>query len=91
MPGYGKPDLLYSLRVYAANSSSHWQKTELRMLSSLSQVKEPFCEVNTHIDPYLIEYFGSNTPPASHYLLHSAPGWDSNFRPVQFFWFMALD
>jgi triacylglycerol lipase len=82
MPGYGKPDLLYSLRVYAANSSSHWQKTELRMLSSLSQVKEPFCEVNTHIDPYLIEYFGSNTPPASHYLLHSAPGWDSNFRPV---------
>lgn len=45
MPEYGKPDLLYSLRVYAADSSSHWQKTELCLLPALSKVKEPFCEV----------------------------------------------
>ena len=82
MPEYGKPELLYNLRVFAADSSSHWQKTELRLIPSLGQVEEPFCEVNTHIDPYLIYHFGSSTPPASHYLLHSAPGWDSSLRPV---------
>ena len=82
MPEYGRPELLYSLRVFAADSSSHWQKTELCLLPALSKVKEPFCEVNTHIDPYLIYHFGSSTPPASHYLLHSAPGWDSSLRPV---------
>lgn len=82
MPGNNQFNFLYGLRTPAFDSAQYWEKTELMIVPALTGIIEPFCEVNLQADPYMIECFGTASPAADYYLLHSAPGWSSNTHPV---------
>lgn len=60
------------------NSSRFWEQVELRRVPGLQGKAEPFCWENRHHDLDIIASFGSATPDADQYLLHFAPGWNSN-------------
>ncbi|HHW62038.1 MAG TPA: acetyltransferase [Syntrophomonadaceae bacterium] len=69
-------------RIYATSSAHHWICSERYQVERLQGVTEPFCSVNEQLDPYFKKLFTTARPPASDYLLHRAPGWDSNLYPV---------
>lgn len=66
------------------DSSRFWEKVVKCRVPALAGVQEPFCQENQHLDLDIVAAFGSPTPGAEHYLLHLAPGWNSNRnrRPV---------
>lgn len=53
--------------------SGFYSETVLCQVQSLKGVTEPFCLVNQHEDPAIIEAFQTRTPDSSCYLLHVAP------------------
>ncbi|WP_054692193.1 esterase/lipase family protein [Syntrophomonas palmitatica] len=62
------------------HSHRFWEKVERRQVDSLENRHEPFCNENRHHDLDIISAFGSSTPKSNNYLLHFAPGWDSNLH-----------
>lgn len=66
------------------DSSRFWESIENCKVPALAGQQESFCQENQHLDLDIITAFGSPTPSADCYLLHSAPGWHSNRnrRPV---------
>jgi len=53
--------------------SGFYAETILCQVPGLKGIAEPFCSVNQHEDPAIVEAFGTRTPDSSHYLLHAAP------------------
>jgi uncharacterized alpha/beta hydrolase family protein len=60
------------------NSSKYWDKIISCSVKSLTSKQERFCSVNEQLDQDTIDVFGTTQPTADQYLLHLAPGWDSN-------------
>lgn len=75
-------DIFLNVGVEYKNSNRFWEGVELREVESLAEKKHCFCQNNRQLDKDIIEHFGSDTPDAKNYLLHSAPGWDSNKNTV---------
>jgi hypothetical protein len=65
---------------YGAN---YWDRIIACRVPSLQGRREKYIDVNEQKDPFLISLFGSKRPGADQYLLHFAPGWDSNRNPVR--------
>lgn len=65
-------------RIYVKDSLHYWAETRHCKVEHLKGIKEKFCEVNEQLDPEIISLFGSSRPGAEQYLLHLAPGWNSN-------------
>ncbi|NLW91942.1 MAG: alpha/beta fold hydrolase [Syntrophomonadaceae bacterium] len=64
------------------NSSRFWDKIESRRVAGCSAAAELFCNESQHRDLDIIAAFGSATPDSDQYLLHFAPGWNSNRQTV---------
>lgn len=62
------------------NSSRYWARVISCRAEVLKNKQEVFCAVNEHWDHDTIEAFGTARPLAGQYLLHLAPGWDSNIH-----------
>lgn len=60
------------------NSFRFWDKVESRRVFGFSAAAETFCRESQHHDLDIIAAFGTPTPDSDQYLLHFAPGWDSN-------------
>jgi pimeloyl-ACP methyl ester carboxylesterase len=70
--------LFINPRVQIDNSSQYWDKTISCSVESLKNKKEIFCLANEQLDQDTIDIFGTTQPMADQYLLHLAPGWNSN-------------
>lgn len=62
------------------NSSRYWERMKSMSVESLDGIRESFCSNNQHIDPDIIQAFGSARPLADQYLLHYAPAWNTNLN-----------
>jgi len=70
--------LFFNPRVQIDNSFKYWEKTISCRVKGLKNKQENFCEVNEQHDLDTVSAFGTNRPSADQYLLHMAPGWNSN-------------
>ncbi len=75
-------DLFLNVGKEYINSNRFWQQVERREVESLKGKEQRFCSNNCQLDRDVIAHFGSATPDAKYYLLHYAPGWDSNRNTV---------
>lgn len=62
------------------NSSRFWDKIETRRVAGCTAAAEQFCIESRHRDLDIITAFGSPTPDPDQYLLHYAPGWETNLH-----------
>ncbi|MBO8157997.1 hypothetical protein [Thermosyntropha sp.] len=67
-----------NLRITGIGSSKYWEKIEVHRAEKIKGINEKFCEVNTQLDPDFINLFGTDKPSSDTYLLHFAPGWNTN-------------
>ncbi|NMC26644.1 MAG: acetyltransferase [Syntrophomonadaceae bacterium] len=67
-------------RLSIDNSSQYWDRTVLCKVDNLRGLEQKFCSANRQLDQDIITSFGTDEPGADQYLLHFAPGWDSNVR-----------
>lgn len=72
--------VFYNPRLSIDNSSRYWDRTVLCTVDSLRGLEQKFCSANRQLDQDIIAAFGTDEPGADQYLLHFAPGWDSNSR-----------
>ncbi|MGS0765368.1 esterase/lipase family protein [Syntrophomonas curvata] len=75
-------DMFLNVGVKYKGSSRFWDRVELQQVTSLKGKDEPHCPQNEHLDLDIVDRFNSAAPAADKYLLHCAPGWQSNQHRV---------
>ncbi|MGI6452124.1 MAG: esterase/lipase family protein [Syntrophomonadaceae bacterium] len=71
-------ELFLNVGLKYENSNRHWDRVEHCYIQGCDFPTEKFCKENQHLDQDIILSFGSPCPGSDEYLLHYAPGWDSN-------------
>lgn len=64
------------------NSSSYWDAILACRVPELHNIREVFCQANQHCDSDIVKAFGSRRPSSDQYLLHLAPGWQTNRNSI---------
>lgn len=71
-------DMFLNVGLKYKDSNRFWERVELQQVEKLEGQQELFCPQNEHQDLDIIACFQTATPASKYYLLHYAPGWDSN-------------